>query len=241
MICFVLLAGFYLQRQGLFVFKTTGIHEGAEIVWGNKTNHTLDFTLHSDKKKELRELSNRARNEMYVFIVDETVEHYERVKPTYYGNGQFTFSYELPKAAAAFVYMENDESTENIGYKKLTSSSEKRENILRPDPILTTKIGLYDVSLIFNTLQSEQPELLTFQFAQKGLRFTSITGQLSRIWAVNEETDEFTTAVSSEKETMEFSLRFPREGTYKIWGQFYINGKEFRKSFVVNVTEKRKK
>ncbi|UOY93520.1 hypothetical protein MUG87_05190 [Ectobacillus sp. JY-23] len=239
MVCFVLLVGFYMQRQGLFVFKATGVYEEAEIVWGNKTNHEIEFTLHSSEKKTLRRLSDRARNEMYVFIVDETAEHYERVKPTYSGNGKFTFSYGLPKAAAAFVYMENDKSTQNIGYKKLTSSPEKRDNTLLPDPILTTKIGSYDVSLIFNTLQPEQPELLMFRFVQKGLRFTSITGRLSRIWAVNEETNEFTTAVSSEKETMEFSLRFPREGTYKIWGEFYINGKKFQKTFVVNVTERR--
>ena len=37
---------------------------------------------------------------------------------------------------------------------------------------------------------------------------------------------------------LQYRITFPVEGTYKIWGDFYINGKKYEKEFIVQVQRK---
>ena len=37
---------------------------------------------------------------------------------------------------------------------------------------------------------------------------------------------------------LQYRITFPVEGTYKIWGDFYINGKKYEKEFIVQALKK---
>ena len=40
-------------------------------------------------------------------------------------------------------------------------------------------------------------------------------------------------------EQLQYRITFPEEGTYNLWGDFYINGKKYEKEFSIQV-QKRK-
>ena len=111
------------------------------------------------------------------------------------------------------------------------------------DSVLTKKIGEYEVSLLFGALHPNEPVTLTFQFqAKKGekLKLHAERGEVEALYIVDETRENFLYAIPVDTEgQLQYRITFPAEGTYKIWGDFYINGKKYEKEFIVQV-QKRK-
>lgn len=111
------------------------------------------------------------------------------------------------------------------------------------DTILTKKIGDHQVSLLFGALHPNEAATLTFQFqAKKGekLKIGSHRGVKSTLSIVDEEREHFIYGVPFHvEEQLQYRITFPQEGTYKIWGTFYLNDKKYKQEFIVQV-QKRK-
>lgn len=85
---------------------------------------------------------------------------------------------------------------------------------------------------------------LTFQFqSKKGekLKLHSERGEVEALYIVDETRENFLYAIPVDTdEQLQYRITFPVEGTYKIWGDFYINGKKYEKEFIVQVQKKKK-
>ncbi|WP_028400440.1 hypothetical protein [Ectobacillus panaciterrae] len=248
----VFLAGFYLQKHGSFSFgaKTASVVDDAQVSWDVETGKTkgeqkVTFTLLDEKGDQLRGLNDQIQNQIHALVVDDTLVHYEDIQPTFLGKGTFTFSHKLEKPHTIFLFLEDDQTREQIARKEIAvkeeSKTDKNKRKLALDALLTTKIGPYEASLIFNALKPKRQEKLTFQFQTKDVvRFQSPSGQPSRLLIVDDQKKHFLTAVPAQGNSsnqLQFSLTFPEEGHYKLWGTFYINGKAYEKSFVVQVVK----
>ncbi len=42
------------------------------------------------------------------------------------------------------------------------------------------------------------------------------------------------------EEQLQYRITFPQEGTYKIWGTFYLNDKKYKQEFIVQVQKAKK-
>lgn len=77
---------------------------------------------------------------------------------------------------------------------------------------------------------------LTFQFqAKKGekLKLHSERGEVEALYIVDETRENFLYAIPVDTDgQLQYRITFPAEGTYKIWGDFYINGKKYEKNLL---------
>ncbi len=61
-----------------------------------------------------------------------------------------------------------------------------------------------------------------------------------RLYIVDETRENFLYAIPVDTEgQLQYRITFPVEGTYKIWGDFYINGKKYEKEFIVQVQKEK--
>ncbi len=84
---------------------------------------------------------------------------------------------------------------------------------------------------------------LTFQFqAKKGekLKLHSERGEEETLYIVDETRENFLYAMPVDTdEQLQYRITFPAQGTYKLWGTFYINGKKYEKDFIVQVQKEK--
>ena len=72
------------------------------------------------------------------------------------------------------------------------------------------------------------------------LKLHSERGEVESLYIVDDKRENFLYAIPVDtEEQLQYRITFPVEGTYKMWGTFYINGKKYEKEFVVQV-QKRK-
>ncbi len=63
---------------------------------------------------------------------------------------------------------------------------------------------------------------------------------MEALYIVDETRENFLYAIPVDTdEQLQYRITFPAEGTYKIWGDFYINGKKYEKEFIVQVQKEK--
>lgn len=246
------LVGAYFHKQGIQLgARETSVIENERVSWdielaNGKEKRTVTFTLYNEQGEELRGVNDEVQNQFRVLIVDHGLVRYEDMHPTFLGKGTFTFSYKfLPSVSyTIFLYKQDGHIREQLARTDIPrkeAGAENDQHSLTADPLLTTKIGAYDVSLLFNALKAKQKQLLTFQFQTKkgeSIRFQSPSGEQAHLFIIDENRKHFLTALPLAAKTgkqLQFEVMFPEEGLYKLWGTIYLNGKMYEKPFVVQV------
>lgn len=251
----VLLVAAYVHKQGNGTERTvslmkSGVEWEVEKAAVNKKTK-VSFIIRDDKGEGLRGLNDEKQNEIRAVIVTPDMKEYIEIQPSFLGKGAFMFTYIFKQKGeyAVFLYEKNKNMQQSfantvitIGQASEQHSEEKR--ILVPDSLLTTEIGPYKTSLVFNALRAGGTETLSFQFLDKKgeLRFRSRSGELSSFLFVNESKRSLVHTVAQDQEgrkELSLSVVFPEEGLYKMWGTFYVNGRKYHRDFVVQVGSKK--
>ncbi len=72
------------------------------------------------------------------------------------------------------------------------------------------------------------------------LKLHAERGEVEALYIVDETRENFLYAIPVDTEgQLQYRITFPTEGTYKIWGDFYINGKKYEKEFIVQVQKEK--
>ncbi|MFD3214959.1 hypothetical protein [Bacillus sp. BR_7a] len=243
---FVVVGGFYIKK---YQETTETVSDVQEVKWdvsNRKGNEKADilFQLLNNKNSEVRGVNDQIR----AVIVDGQLKHVQQMKPTFAGNGSYKVSSKIAKdeGYTIFLYEDKNKSVQSFAKKdfgKEIDEKNKKKVKFPIDSVLTKKIGEYEVSLLFGALHPNEPVTLTFQFqAKKGgkLKLHSERGEVEALYIVDETRENFLYAIPVDTdEQLQYRITFPAEGTYKIWGDFYINGKKYEKEFIVQV-QKRK-
>lgn len=251
----VLLVAAYVHKQANGTERTvslmkSGVEWEVEKAAVNKKTK-ISFVIGDDKGEGLRGLNDEKQNEIRAVIVPPDMKEYIEIQPSFLGKGEFTFTYIFKQKGeyTVFLYEKNKNMKQSFANTRITIGQDseqqsEKKRILVPDSLLTTEIGPYKTSLVFDALQAGGMEMLTFQFQDKkgALRFHSKSGELSSFLFVNESKRSliYTVAQNQEgKKELSISVIFPEEGLYKMWGTFYVNGREYRRAFVVQVGNKK--
>ncbi|KFN04139.1 hypothetical protein DJ93_3933 [Bacillus clarus] len=239
----IVAGGFYIKKyQGMT--ETTG--DIQEVKWdikNKKENEKVDisFQLLNKNNNEVRGINDQIR----VVIVDAQLKNIQQMKPTFAGNGSYKLSSNIAKdkGYTIFLYEDNNKSAESFSKKNFGEEDKKKKESLSMDTVLTKKMDDFQVSLLFGALHPNEAATLTFQFqAKKGgkVKFSSRSGEHANLYIVDEMRENFLYAVPvNDDEQLQYRIIFPEEGTYKLWGNFYLNGKKYEKEFVIQV-QKRK-
>ena len=71
------------------------------------------------------------------------------------------------------------------------------------------------------------------------MKLHSERGEVEALYIVDDTRENYLYAIPVDTDgQLQYRITFPAEGTYKIWGDFYINGKKYEKEFIVQVKEK---
>jgi hypothetical protein len=242
----------YLQKQSSFFggARKTSALSNAAVSWNiengkKKGEQKVTFTMENEKGDKLLGLNDEMQNQVRAFIVDDSLKKYKEIQPTFLGKGTFTFSHNFAKPYTIFLFLEDNQTRSHIArteVKEKKNEKNKEKPVFKIDPLLTSKIGPYVTSLEFNTLKPNRDSSLSFHFQTNGtkIRFQSPSGEPSRLIIMDREKQYLLTAVPSDVESsdrLQFSVTFSKEGYYKMWGEFYINGKAYKQSFDVYVAK----
>lgn len=251
----VLLIAAYVHKQGNGTERTVSLMKNG-VEWEiekeavNKKTKVF-FVIGDDKGEGLRGLNDEKQNEIRAVIVPPDMRKYIEIQPSFLGKGEFMFTYIFKQKGeyVVFLYEKNKNMQQSFANTRIiigqdSEQHSEKEQILVPDSLLTTEIGPYKASLVFDALQVGKKETLTFQFSDKEgvLRFRSKSGELSSFLFVNESKRSLIHTVAQDqggKKELSLSVIFPEEGLYKMWGTFYVNGREYHRAFVVQVSDKK--
>lgn len=251
----VLLVAAYVHKQGGIGTERTISLAKDEVKWDvenaavNKKTK-ISFSIRDEKGEGLRGLNDEEQNEIRAVIVPPDMKDYIEIQPVFLGKGAFMFSYIFKQKGeyAVFLYNKNKNLQHSFANTKIMIGEAKEQNtlkrrVLESDSLLTTEIGPYETSLVFHALRAGKTETLTFQFPHKkgALHFRSNSGELSSFLFVDAAKHSLIYTVAQDNEggnKLSLSVTFPEEGLYKMWGTFYINGREYKRAFVVQVGEK---
>jgi len=240
----IVAGGFYMQK-----YKGTKETAGdiREVKWDMKNGEGTEkvdiiFQLFNKNNNEIRGVNDRIR----AIIVDEQLKGIQHIKPAFAGNGSYKLSASGAKGKAYTVFLYEDHSKTEQSFSKKNFGGEekekkqKKQKDLIEDTVLTKKIGDYQMSLLFEALHPNEAATLTFQLQMESVKFSSGTGENAALYIVDEKREHFLYAFPvNEEEQLQYRITFPEEGTYKMWGTFYINGKKYEKEFIIRV-QKRK-
>lgn len=243
---FIVAGGFYIKKYQETVETVGDVQEVKWDVSNGKGNEKVDilFQLRNKNNNEVRGVNDQIR----AVIVDGHLKQVQQMKPAFAGNGSYKLSSKIAKDEeyTIFLYEEENKSVESFAKKNFGKEIEEKnkKKVKTPiDSVLTKKIGEYEVSLLFGALHPNEPATLTFQFqAKKGvkLKLHSERGEVESLYIVDDKRENFLYAIPVDtEEQLQYRITFPVEGTYKMWGTFYINGKKYEKEFIVQV-QKRK-
>ncbi len=73
------------------------------------------------------------------------------------------------------------------------------------------------------------------------MKLHSERGEVEALYIVDETRENFLYAIPVDTDgQLQYRITFPAEGTYKIWGDFYINGKKYEKRIYCTSSKKEK-
>ncbi|PFJ12219.1 hypothetical protein COD67_09210 [Bacillus cereus] len=242
----IVAGGFYIKKYQENIETIGDIKEVKWDVSNGKGNEKVDilFQLLNKKNNEVRGVNDQIR----AVIVDGQLKSLQQIKPTFAGNGSYKLSSKIAKdeGYTIFLYEDKNKAVESFAKRNFGKEQEEKnkKKVKFPiDSVLTKKIGGYEVSLLFGALHPNEAATLTFQFqAKKGekLKLHSERGEVEALYIVDEAREHFLFAIPVDTdEQLQYRITFPVEGTYKMWGTFYINDKKYEKEFIIQV-QKRK-
>ncbi|MBY0595506.1 hypothetical protein [Bacillus bingmayongensis] len=240
----IVAGGFYMQKYKGTTETAGNIQEVKWDIKNRKGNEKTDITfqLFNKNNNEIRGVNDRIR----AIIVDEQLKGIQQITPAFAGKGSYKLSSSGTKDKAYTVFLYEDHGKTERSFSKKNfggEEKEKKQKNLIEDTVLTKKIGDYQMSLLFGALHPNEAATLTFHLQMKkgeSVKFSSGTGEQGSLYIVDEKREHFLYAVPvNEEEELQYRITFPEEGTYKIWGTFYINGKKYGKEFILQV-QKRK-
>ena len=112
---------------------------------------------------------------------------------------------------------------------------------LSPDTNLTQSVGDLTVSMKTDgELKADQYNYVSFEITNEQGEVKSqdvgiMSGSRSNLYAVDEKLKTFIRADVVDRENLQFSVNFPKPGTYKIWFEFIHENRIKQISFVVDV------
>jgi len=185
---------------------------------------------------------------MHLIIVSKDLSYFSHIHPVYMGNGEFDIKTKFPAGGDYQLIAEftphgaGDNSVEKH-WLNINGPAPRPVPII-PDTNLTKTIDGLNITLSFDHIMAMMGLNMTFTICDAATNkpITNLQpylGAMGHAVAISKDLQEYlhihpmTTKGNGPKVT--FMTYFPKDGVYKIWGQFQYNGHVIVAPFVVNV------
>lgn len=224
----------------------------AKAVWsvdhaqaGQETS--IRINLQDEDGNPIDKLDIEHEKLLHLIVVSKDLSYFNHIHPEYKGEGEFVITNTFPsggdyKLIADFVPTGGHKTTQT---KWITIEGPVQPAVpLNADEGHTKVVSGVEVTLLNDHPEAGSDFELNFQLADAD-RKEPITdlepylGAVGHVVILSEDTNEYLHVHPLEEEAKgpeaKFMTNFPKEGTYKIWGQFQRHGEVFTVPFVVTV------
>jgi hypothetical protein len=209
----------------------------------------LAIDIQNSSDKAASNSDSFQQKQMHLIIVSDDLKFFDRIHPTYKGNGRFEINPSLPNPGGYTLFSDYKPS------KQKEQVTIQKVSIPGKVPLPTELEKFSNTKILSNTkvnLSQAKPQAgkevtLTFDFKEaannqaiKDLQpYLGEKGHLVIIKSSSPLTTSDYIHAQARKDSPEgkvqFITSFPQSGTYKLWGQFNRNGKIITADFWVNV------
>lgn len=184
---------------------------------------------------------------LHLIIISKDLSYFNHVHPEYVGNGTFEIANVFP-AGGEYRFIADFKPTGGDSMSKLYWANIEGE-MHAPRPIVpeTEWVDAANgklVELAIDELGAKEDTVLNFAVRDEltGDPVTDLEtylGAIGHVVILSEDGERYVHVHAEEDQgsgpKAEFETEFPKEGIYKIWGQFQHNGEVFTVSYVVDV------
>ncbi|WNR43328.1 hypothetical protein [Paenibacillus roseipurpureus] len=213
-----------------------------------KEKANIVILIQNKFKRPIERYEEMHEKRMHLFVVSQDLSYFEHLHPSYAGGGRFDVQTSFPAGGHYQLiadFMPTDFG-ETVQSHWVTINGKAPKPIkLHPDNSLTKVVGDKEVTLAFDHLMAGMPLDMVFTFKQAGTRapvtdLQPYLGAAGHVVAISEDGKEFVHVHPSNSEptagpTAAFKIQFPKQGIYKIWGQFQQNNEVFIVPYVIQV------
>jgi hypothetical protein len=185
--------------------------------------------------------------EMHLLAIKKDLSVFLHLHPEYLGKGRFKIKTTFPKAGRYKLYADflpEGANQQLASHELIVTGAESNEEIYA-DKVLKKKVDDLEIELILPEAKVNEHLKLIFELSDgDGNPITELEpylGSAGHVVIVSEDMKEFLHVHPADENTrgpkVEYMTSFPREGLYKIWGQFKYKGKLYTAPFVIEVQE----
>lgn len=217
-----------------------------ELIKSNQeTDIFLDIKDASGKAVEV--FSAVHEKEMHLLAIKRDLSVFQHLHPDYLGKGRFQIKTTFPKAGRYKLYADflPEGANQQLASHELVVNGQEADEEVDADKVLKKKVDDLEIELILPEARVDEQIKLIFALSDEaGEPVTELEpylGSAGHVVIVSEDMNEFLHVHPADENTkgpkVEYMTSFPREGLYKIWGQFKYKGKLYTVPFVIEVQE----
>ncbi|MGV2939818.1 hypothetical protein AB5I83_09525 [Mesobacillus sp. LC4] len=183
--------------------------------------------------------------EMHLLAIKKDLSVFQHLHPDYLGKGRFQIKTTFPQAGRYKLYADflPEGANQQLATHELVVTGHEANDEIEADKVLRKTVDDLEIELILPSAKVDEPVKLIFELRdQVGEPVTDLEpylGSAGHVVIVSEDMSEFLHVHPADENTkgpkVEYMTSFPREGLFKIWGQFKHKGKLYTVSFVIGV------
>lgn len=210
-----------------------------------ETEIVLDIKDASGKAHEV--FTTVHDKEMHLLAIKKDLSVFQHLHPAYLGKGRFQIKTTFPKAGRYKLYADflPEGANQQLATHELVVAGQEGDEEINADKVMRKTVDDLEIELILPKARVDEPVKLIFELSDRtGDPVTELEpylGSAGHVVIVSEDMNEFLHVHPADENTkgprVEYMTSFPREGLFKIWGQFKYKGKLYTVSFVIEVQE----
>ncbi|WP_226085874.1 hypothetical protein [Mesobacillus sp. S13] len=183
--------------------------------------------------------------EMHLLAIKKDLSVFQHLHPDYLGKGRFQIKTTFPQAGRYKLYADflPEGANQQLATHELVVTGQEANVDIEADQVLRKTVDDLEFELTLPVAKVDEPVKLVFELSdQAGDPVTDLEpylGSAGHVVIVSEDMNEFLHVHPADEKTkgpkVEYMTSFPKEGFFKIWGQFKHKSKLYTVSFVIAV------
>jgi hypothetical protein len=214
-----------------------------------QNNQDVGITIKIKDKdgKPIQDFDINHEKKMHLIVVSKDLSFFEHIHPDFNGNGVFAVKTKFPnggdyKLYADFMPSAGKQTVEN--HTITVQGNQPQPSPLQPDMNLTKVIDGKEVTLSFDHIMANMDLNMKYTFKDEKTKqpITNLQpylGAIGHVVIISEDLGQYLHVHPMDEKgsgpDAKFMTNFPKNGIYKIWGQFQQDGKVFTFPFTVKV------
>ncbi|WP_090115996.1 hypothetical protein [Cohnella sp. OV330] len=219
---------------------------GAQAAKASESSN-LTIRIADAKGKAVNEFEFNHEKKMHLIAVSKDLSYFSHIHPEYEGDGAFTIGTSFPYGGAYKLFADfvpQAGSNTVLGEWVNVEGESKTPEAIRADTSLMKTVDGKEVELALSSAKANEEVMLTFNIvdakSKEGIgNLEPYLGAVGHVVILSADAEQYLHVHPMDEAATgpkaEFMTTFPKQGVYKIWGQFQHQGKVFTVPFVVNI------